>query len=178
MSRKRRWEIGATAALLLAVAVAVCGFFYGQERQRRLDRELSAVLSLWANTSTRTGPLRSRMLSLLRRGAAVQAHDKEGGWTVVAVAAHDNDLPLLRKALSQGADINAAGEGEYPPLVVAVIAGSVESVALLLEQGVDVSQFGREALQFAEQHAAKPTNPRRQRHAAIVRLLKQHGAKD
>lgn len=39
MTRKRAWEIGATVALLLAVAIAVGGYFYAQS-QRRIVRPL------------------------------------------------------------------------------------------------------------------------------------------
>jgi hypothetical protein len=41
---KRAWEVGATAALLLAVAVSAAGFFILQERQRLLNAELAKLL--------------------------------------------------------------------------------------------------------------------------------------
>jgi ankyrin repeat protein len=98
---KRLWEIGATAALLLAVAVAVGGFFAWRERQRRLDRELVTLLR---QPFLEDGDC-ARMRTLLRQGANVHLRGT-GEETVLTVAASMDHLPLLEEALARGADVN------------------------------------------------------------------------
>ena len=78
MTRKRLWEVGATAALLLTVAAIVCGFFWWRERQKRLNRALAAALNeSWAasvrDNSTRLDTAR------LASPTALQAFDLRQG---------------------------------------------------------------------------------------------------
>jgi ankyrin repeat protein len=165
---KRLWEIGATAALLLAVAVAVGGFFAWRERQarqRRLDRELAGLLA--NDTASRADCVRMR--SLLREGASVRVRDS-GGWSVVMEAVGARDLVLLREALARGADVNTATAEGLTPLYLATWCKNSAAVRLLLEQGADVRPkhptVGQTALWVATQNHDQ----------AIIRLLKQHGA--
>jgi ankyrin repeat protein len=53
------------------------------------------------------------------------------------VAAHENDLPEVRRLLSAGAHVNAKGSGYWTPLSWASINGYVQVVKELLEHGAD-----------------------------------------
>jgi uncharacterized protein len=167
VTRKRVWEVGATAALLLAVAVGVGGFFAWRERQRRLNAELVTLLS-----SPRPLPASAyaRMLSLIRQGASVH-RSTPIGLTVLIEAAHERNVPLLEEALTRGADPNVATQHGFTALMAAAHVGSVECIQRLLDYGADVNQkddAGLPALAYA-QSGDSP---------AAVRLLKQHGAKE
>jgi ankyrin repeat protein len=191
VSRKRRWEIGATAALLLAVAVAVGGFFYWRERQRRLDRELVSLLSGhhlpgFGGILVFTPGERARVLSLLRQGASVHTRDR-GRRTVLFHAATGDDLPLLTEALSRGADPNAADEQGLTPLMWAADRGHSASVRGLLEHGADVNRedhHGCTALSLARTtpdpalYRRALDTAKQKENQALIHLLKQHGAKE
>jgi ankyrin repeat protein len=173
MTRKRLWEMGATAALLLAVAVAVGGFFAWRERQRRLDAELVSLLN--RSVIRPTDRDCAQLLSLLRQGASAQVQGA-GGWTVLMTAARTNHLPLLREALLRGAEVNESSDDGMTALMAAANWGSVESAEVLLRNGADPNYRDTKgdglscntALSCAELLG----------HARIVHLLKQHGAKE
>jgi ankyrin repeat protein len=114
----RVWEMGATAALLLAVAVTVGGFFAWRERQRRLDAELATLLLPASETD------HSRIIVLLRQGASVDTK-RENGWTVLMEAASANHLPLLEEAVNHGADVNERTPDGFTPLMMATASGHV-----------------------------------------------------
>jgi ankyrin repeat protein len=170
MNRKRLWEIGATAVLLLAVAVAVGGFFAWRERQRRLDRELAGLLAPEMETSYGRC---DRMLVLLRRGACVRVRGRSG-WRLIHAAAATDHLPLLREALLRGEDPDAAGRKGITPLGLAIAIGNINSTRLLLEHGADPMQrndYGDTALEYGEIWGGSNALP-------VVRFVKQHGAKE
>jgi ankyrin repeat protein len=167
MTRKRVWEIGATALLLVAVAGNAAGFVAWRERQRRLDRELETLLR---EATTVSSAKCDRILSLLRQGASVHVRD-EYGWTVLMEAVITNHQALLREALVRGAEVNAAGPGGYTPLMAAAYHGHRDNAALLIAHGADIhcrDASGTSVL----------THARRRRRTGMVRLLKQHGAKE
>lgn len=89
MSRKRAWEIGASAGFLLAVVVVLGGFFAWRERQRKLDAELTQLLSTTDANSAEKLPGTSeceRLLVVIRQGANVQVRTRSG-WTVLCWSA-------------------------------------------------------------------------------------------
>ncbi|HEX2660621.1 MAG TPA: ankyrin repeat domain-containing protein, partial [Polyangia bacterium] len=79
------------------------------------------------------------------------------------------DLIKVRQLLAEGADPNARDEDGRPPLVSAVLGGSIGLVGLLLEAGADVN--ARDPRGFAPLHfAAEEQLPE------MVRLLVAKGA--
>jgi ankyrin repeat protein len=65
MTRKRLWEIGASAALMLAVGVIAAGFL----RCRHLNNQLADALYRSDGAAIRL---------LLRKGASIHTHDEDG----------------------------------------------------------------------------------------------------
>ena len=116
------------------------------------------------------------------------------------------DLSRVRDLLARGADPNAANDEGRPPLVSAILGGSLPLIDVLLDAGADVDArdpHGWTPLHFAAQEVLPEMAARliargadvnaqdeegntplaraiffaRGRHA-IVTLLRQHGAKD
>ncbi len=54
-------------------------------------------------------------------------------------AVANDDVDAIKKALSEGADINKRGDGGQTPLMFAVLSGKTRSVKLLLEKGADTT---------------------------------------
>jgi ankyrin repeat protein len=179
ISRKRLWEMGATAALLFAVAVAVGGFFAWRERQRRLDAELAGIILSTMDLPVSEPPATrdcNLMLSLVRQGASVHVRSATGG-TVLIAAASANHVQLLQQASDRGAQINAADKSGFTALIMGAWGGRVEAVQFLLTRGADVNQVERHgytALSFAYHSRWFDT----ERHDEVICLLKQHGAKE
>jgi ankyrin repeat protein len=178
MTRKHVWEVGATTGLLLAVAIAVGGFFYWRERQRRLDAEVALILS--EASLSRAAETSDRLLTLVRQGASVHARGKHGA-TVLLQAASIRNLALVEAALVRGTNVNAAADNGITPLMGAAISGDVECVRRLLEHGAEVNRqddAGYTALRYAQQCEWMLEDARGPAFSAIIRLLKQHGAKE
>lgn len=124
MSRKRLLELTATAALLLLIAgMLACWLYY-----QRLNDAVAAEIS-------HRGPV-ARIHHLLRKGASIHTRDKTGA-TVLMVAARETDLPLMRRALAAGVDVNARTSDGATALMFC--AHSPKSVRLLLAAGADVN---------------------------------------
>jgi beta-lactamase regulating signal transducer with metallopeptidase domain len=84
-------------------------------------------------------------------------------------AAADGDVTDVKALLDQGANINAAVDGDGSPLIAAARAGDRELVTFLLDRGADVNQVvdgdGSPLIMAAAEG-----------HLAIVELLLAHGA--
>lgn len=80
----------------------------------------------------------TRVASLLRRGAPVNAGDKYGT-TPLYKAAVQGETEIVRMLLEAGADPNreSSGEDEGTPLCAAASWGHTEIVRLLLQHGAD-----------------------------------------
>jgi ankyrin repeat protein len=166
MTRKRLWEISATTLLVVAVAGIVGGFFAWRERQRRLDRELVRLLESSYPPSDNDC---TQMLTFVRQGANVRVRSPSG-FTVLIQAAWGDNKPLLREGLARCAEIEAETGQGWTALRVAAAAGHVDCAALLLKHGADPNRKNPDGLTAL---ACVQGN-----HQAMIRLLKQHGAKE
>lgn len=66
------------------------------------------------------------------------------GWTLLQEAVHKRNMPLVKRLLAKGADVNMYewcnyDEG-FPALSIAVAAGNLDLVSFLLENGADVNK--------------------------------------
>jgi ankyrin repeat protein len=172
MTRKRLWELGATAALMVAAGAVAAGF-WRWEQQQRLDRELAAALSTGYPADA------DHILSLLHRGASVNVRGSTGNTVLleaVLEGSHVSRLPLFREALARGADVNAADDGGFTPLMAACAYGRPERAELLLSHGADVNRRcknGYTALWYAKEGSRS-----QEVRQTLIRLLKQNGAKE
>ena len=83
--------------------------------------------------------------TLLDRGAAIDARDREGK-TALGKAAEADKLPLIRLLLERGANVNARAVDGSTPLFYAAEQDRGAVVALLLERGADPNLPGRKGL--------------------------------
>jgi ankyrin repeat protein len=102
---------------------------------------------------------------LLKSGVDINTPYKDGGATVLHMAAFKGDLDMLNSLIEHGADVNAIDYGGIPVLQFAVTGGA-ETVALLIKHGADVTKNNTTLLHFAV--LMNKEN--------IVRLFLQHGA--
>ncbi|MCY2932326.1 MAG: ankyrin repeat domain-containing protein [Planctomycetota bacterium] len=101
---------------------------------------------------------------LIRRGADVNAKDKEIGWTALHWAAADGDVEMISKLLAARADVDATNLAGRTPLHEACLSGQREAVEALLAARANpklADSNGRTPL-----HCAVQANNR-----AIVELL-------
>jgi hypothetical protein len=158
MSRKRRWEVGAGAALL----VVLVGIGWACLYVRHLNEALAVA---FANGD---GEL---AFTLLRRGAtdvrvgAVAATDREP----VFVAIDSRDPAFVQAVLTRGAKANTRRVDGYTALMRASAAGFVPAVRMLLERGAGISATDESGL-TALHYAAGSNEPE------AVRLLAASGA--
>jgi uncharacterized protein len=133
MNRKRIWEIGATIALLLALAGVAAGFLYYQ----RLNAELRKALSHQDG---------ARVKALVERGANPNIRGA-GGETVLMLA---GDAAFTRELIQRGVDVNARTINGETALLWAS-PNNQETVNLLLAAGADVSgdRWGNTPLFYA-----------------------------
>jgi ankyrin repeat protein len=152
------WEPLAAAAPLLRVAAlaslsfaCAVGFAHARDRCAETadavqalhegDRYQAAALLFAAS---RLG-CEAEARTLLDRGAAVDARDREGK-TALAKAAEADKLPLIRLLLERGADANARAVDGSTPLFYAAEQDRGAVVALLLERGADPNLPGRKGV--------------------------------
>lgn len=60
-------------------------------------------------------------------------------WSLSALACIHDETEILKCLLDRGARINTEGENEVPPMVVTAMTNSVESAAVLLQSGTELS---------------------------------------
>ena len=118
--RARTLEIGAAAALLLALGLALGAFLYVQ----KLSADLVVALD---RGDTRTA------LSLIRRGARLDARGQPAVHGL-AVAAGRGDLSFAQEALRRGVDVNARNRGGGTALLSAAAGPHQEIVPVLLRE--------------------------------------------
>ena len=129
MTWKRKWEIGAAAALLVMLALTSGACWVHWERQRRLNEELGRVMTAAVQRSTDRVAY-ARVQQLLAAGAAPRARlTKE----LLEVAVVHGDLKLTQRLLDEGVDPNPATP--WPPLRLAMIHGHQDIEELLREHG-------------------------------------------
>ena len=83
--------------------------------------------------------------TLIDRGAAVDAKDREGK-TALAVAAEANKLGMIALLLELGANVNARAIDGSTPLFTAAEQDRGPAIALLLDHGADPNLPGRKGL--------------------------------
>jgi uncharacterized protein len=123
-SRKRGWEIGVTALLLLSLAVWACGFLAWRqrtERQNRLDVQMAKLLSeglhsQWGISNSfdvliLTHEDAAAAHELLKQGASVHVRGRSG-MTILMMAAWYGDPAFVEDALARDAEVDAR---EEPP---------------------------------------------------------------
>lgn len=140
MSRRRAWEIGATALLLLACGVVTVGFV---DAKRRNDA-LSLALDRQQMAQVKT---------LIRQGADPNTRSPRGNRALTWAAAWPDEA-FAAELLDRGAQIDAPNERGNTPLMVAAGWGYPEMVKLLLQRGANPSlkdSRGRTAMQFAQE---------------------------
>lgn len=135
------------------------------------------VLMIAVNAAYYSGDRQAPVVRmLLSRGARVEEADKYGRTALLQAAEHDR-TDLVALLLQAGANPNTA-RGHYGPwtaLMAAVEHGNADMVALLLKYGADPNIHPRgktsKSLLAQEEEVAE-------RHARVVRLLRQAGAKE
>jgi len=112
--------------------------------------------------------LHQTVRAMLTHGTDVNARDSRG-FTPLSGADDQN----TRQLVEHGADVNAMSGG-WTPLMRAVFYSDLDAAQILIQHGADVNApvLGHRFLLWAE--AKGKTNPN---NAAILRLLKQHGAR-
>jgi uncharacterized protein len=154
MTKRRAWEIGAAAALLLTLAAtSALALHY-----HRLNAQLSAALKEWDLP---------RIRQLLRQGADIRTRAPEGFSVLICAAAVEDDA-LAEEALERGLPPDERGPFGVTVLMTAAGAGREQMVRALLRAGADVNLreiYGKTALMYAA--SAGATN--------VVRLLLEHG---
>lgn len=116
----------------------------GRGRDRPADR-----------TGARPRAVREHCGRLRAEREAVRRREEEGRRKAFIEAARTGDLPVLRKLLEAGADIDARGRNEQTALHEAVLGGRRDAVRALIEAGADLelrNDDGWTALELAERH--------------------------
>jgi ankyrin repeat protein len=108
---------------------------------------------------------------LLEAGASPTGN---GGWIPLTAAAGAGSFPCVHLLLEAGANINQSG-AILPPIADAAVAGHVEMVKYLLEQGADPEKsdcYGHTAKSILDRSIAKfpdhPTTPRCREALALI----------
>ncbi|MFN3649442.1 MAG: ankyrin repeat domain-containing protein [Armatimonadota bacterium] len=191
MERKRRWEIGAVIALVIAVALGAIGTLRYrhvewlraelvtelQRQQTQFSKEFSVDITL--------------VSSLVEMGAPADARTSTG-WTALTAAVAAGEARLCGELLKRGADPNVRDERGWTALTLAMLGSNPGLVRQLLEHRADPNLAdgqGKTPLMTAVS-ASDPNDPRvrmsdemrqhlerESRSAAlIVELLLAHGA--
>jgi ankyrin repeat protein len=155
-STTQRLLAGASALLRLAAVVSLA-FILGAGLSRAKDRcaeTAEAVQALHEDDQYQATTLlfaaarlgcEAQARTLLDRGAAIDAKDREGK-TALAKAAEADKLPLIRLLLERGANVNARAVDGSTPLFYAAEQDRGAVIALLLERGADPNLPGRKGL--------------------------------
>lgn len=132
MRRDRAWEIGASAALLLVVALTAANGYAlhsWQLRRQELNARLAVELE---RVHLSTNAIRR----LLIQGADIPTRGSHG-WTVLTAAAWTDDLALVKQAVDAGVPVDLPGTNGKA-LGMAAARGSSEMVAVILGGGAFV----------------------------------------
>ena len=191
MKRKRVWEIGAGAALVLVLAVTLAGWLH--------HKSLNDALARLLENPNLDRQDRQAVHRLLSKGASIHTK-RSDGYNVLMLAARNGDLPLLREAMQRGISVNSRDDGGQTPLFDVMAARDAECLQALIAAGADVNAqdaAGRTPLMWAAEfkfrgginllllHGADVNARNRKgqtllayvgRHPGLIRLLKQHGA--
>jgi len=131
-----------------------------------------ASLLLGKESSAQLAALRGDLLGvqhLMEQGFDVNARDEQLRWTLLHWAVCSDNEDVAAFLLSRGADVNARGEFDDPPLLYAAATARKDLVGLLLTRGAEVDardKFGTAAIH----------NAARWGHRDVVALLLAHGA--
>jgi ankyrin repeat protein len=154
MDRKRTWEVGAVAALLLVLVVAGGIALRREWTNRALRRALETNNVAQARQAVRAGAdphLRGSdgktvlllaclcgdhalTVTALRCGVEVNAGDHSGFTPLMAAAAYGNP-ELVRLLLAAGARVNTRDRGGFTALSMAAQFGSTDAARMLKEAG-------------------------------------------
>jgi ankyrin repeat protein len=115
------------------------------------------------------------MLTLLAATAAAAQQTTEKA-DALSDAARKGDAAAVRKLLDDGVDANTKFRYDRTALSFAADRGHVDVVRLLLDRGADVNAADTFYHATALTWAVSPAMDRKPEHAAVVRLLLQHGA--
>jgi len=165
MTAKRRWEIGAAAALIATLLGGAS--FWGQYEAQQRARESAFAGAMSRNEG-------DDVRRLFREGASVRVKD-DYGRTVLVWGSVFGDRGLVGEALFRGADVNAKAREDMTALMWAASCGHVEIVRTLLAAGADVNaqdSRGRTALSWAADGLRAPGRARKQ---ACLDLIRQAG---
>ncbi|MCC2666842.1 MAG: putative OTU-like cysteine protease [Gammaproteobacteria bacterium] len=87
---------------------------------------------------------KNKLLDLLRRGALVNAKDKETGYTALHFASKKNDLDIAQILIAHKADVNAQRyDGISPLYLVAKNTGNLAMAQLLVQHGANITQLDK-----------------------------------
>jgi ankyrin repeat protein len=101
----------------------------------------------------------------------------EGAKRALLAAALRGDADALRAALAAGADPNATDGEDRTALLIAAADGALELCRLLLDAGADPNRFRIETM-FVAVLDTPLGRARHGKHKALIKLLKQRGAKE
>jgi uncharacterized protein len=154
---RRRSSLAGAAAFLRLAALTSLAFLLAAGLARAKDRcgdTAQAVKALHEDDRYQATSLlfaaarlgcEAEARTLLDRGAAIDAKDREGK-TALAKAAEADKLPLIKLLLERGANANARAIDGSTPLFYAAEQDRGAVVALLLERGADPNLPGRKGV--------------------------------
>ena len=163
MTRKRAWELGTAAAMLLVLGAAVGGYLLREARQRRLNGKLIEAME---RRDVRA------VYRLVNAGADVRARTREGH-TVLILAAQWGEVSLVRFALKRHPEVDVADGSGMTPLSHAAWKGRGAVVKLLLDAGANIEVRDTYLRQTPLMWAAQMKSPR---HTDAVNALLTRGA--
>lgn len=155
--------IGITLAIIAAIAGGTFGYReYRKRERRRLVTKREEDNKLFAAVR---GSDQKEIRNALERGANINVHEAEHGWTPLHIAAMRGYAGVVRLLINGGANVHAQDYLGLTPFVWAFSQGRADVVRLLIGEGVDF-RFDYDALHDAA----------RKDHVGIARLLVERGA--
>ena len=137
MTRKRTWEIGAAATLVLALTVmGGAGYAWQQRKKQELQREQRDELQLRldrALADAMDGCRLPKIRSLVRQGASVDTVGRQG-FTALQVAAGEGEVDLVKELVDRGAVVDIRPKADAPSVWQ---RSRLDATALLLAAGYE-----------------------------------------